>query len=101
MTTIRRIGLLIAFAVFVLISAVFAYANRGVIDLDLGFVRLEQVSVAGAFVGTFIVGAVFGLGCAAVAYLKVANERRRLRRLLTEAESEVGRLRSAPLKNAD
>jgi uncharacterized integral membrane protein len=100
-TALRRAGVLVGFAIFVLAAAVFAYANPGSIAVDLGFARLDEVSIAGAFVTAFAIGALFGMACTAFAYLRVSAERRRLRRHLTAAEAELGRLRSAPLQHAD
>ena len=47
MTTMRKILYLAGLAVFVLVAAVFAYGNRGTVTLDLGFTRIDDVSMAG------------------------------------------------------
>jgi len=101
MSTFRKLVILLGFVLFALIAAVFAYGNRQSIALDLGFVRIEEVSMAGAFASAFVIGALFGMLCAGFGYLKASAERRQLRRRLTAAEAEVARLRSAPLKHAD
>lgn len=101
MTAIRKVLVLAAFLLFVLIAAVFAYGNRELIDIDLGFVRLESVSMTVAFAAVFCVGALFGMACALLAWLKVAAEKRLLQRRLQAAESEVSRLRGLPLEHAD
>lgn len=97
----RRILILTGLALFVLVAAVFAYANRSEIAIDLGFVRLDGVSLAGAFVSAFVIGAVFGMGCMSLGWLRLKAERRSLRRRLSSAEAELSRLRSAPLEHAD
>jgi len=101
MTTLRKVMVLLALAVFVLAAAVFAYGNPGAIALDLGFVRLPEVSLAGAFATTFALGALFGMICVSLGYLKTVADKKRLQRRLDSAEVELSRLRSVPLKDAD
>jgi hypothetical protein len=87
--------------VFVLLAAVFAYGNRDPIAVDIGFIRLENVSMTLAFAVTFALGSVFGLLCAGFALLMSAQEKRRLRRRLRSTEAELGALRSMPLQDAN
>lgn len=101
MSTVRRAALVLALIIAVLLAAVFAYSNPERIAIDLGVVRLEDVSVALAFAVFFAVGWVFGLVSAATALLRMSTERRRLRRELRLAEAEVKSLRSLPLQDAD
>ncbi len=101
MATVRKILFLAGLLVFALAAAVFAYGNRGAIALDLGFMRIEEISMTAAFAGAFVCGAVFGIGCGALALFRAAAEKRILRRRLSAVENEVARLRGAPLENAD
>jgi len=99
--TLRKLIILALFIVFVLAAAVFAYGNREPIAIDLGFMRLDGVSMTVAFTVAFAVGCVFGLLCAGLALLAMAREKRRLRRELRSAEAEISSLRSMPLQNAN
>ncbi len=101
MSALRKIILLSVLVAFALLAAVFAYGNREPINLDLGFVRVEGVSMAGAFAVTLAIGAGLGMTFAGLAYVKAAAERRSLRRRLSAAEAEVARLRSQPIEHAD
>ena len=101
MRWLRKILLLAFVAVFVAVAIVFAYGNRQLVAIDLGFVRLENVSLAVAFVCAFGIGTLFGMACALVAFLKAIGEKKILQRRLAYAESEIGRLRNAPLEHAD
>lgn len=101
MGTLRKLIILVLFIVFVLAAAVFAYGNREPISVDLGFMRLEEVSMTVAFAAAFAVGCVFGLLCAGLALLGMAREKRQLRRELRSAEAEISSLRSVPLQDAN
>ena len=94
---------LLVFAVVVALLAlgtVLAALNPGQIVLDLAFTEIEMPkSLALSLV--FGAGWVFGLVCAAVVLLKCFHERRKLRRALRLAETEVHALRSMPIQDAD
>ena len=79
---------------------VFTSSNPGFVDLDLSFTTARP-SIPLAFTLTFVLGWVFGLLCTVVFILRLINERRRLRRQLRNAESEVTSLRNLPLVDAD
>jgi uncharacterized membrane protein YciS (DUF1049 family) len=93
--------LFLLIAAIVLLAAAFAYTNPGLITVDVGVARLEDVSMSLAFASAFGLGWLFGLACAALALLRMARERRRLRRDLRYAETELSTLRSLPLRDAD
>jgi len=97
---VRRIFLpLLLFAVLVL-AVLFAALNPGVIDVDLGLTSTRvQKSLALAI--AFAAGWVFGVLCLAVVFVRMAMERRRLRKALRLAEAEVHTLRSMPAAHAD
>ena len=101
MATIRKVALFLALFLIVVLTAVFAYNNPYSISVDIGFTRFENVSVSLAFVVSFAIGWVFGLLSAGIAVVRMASERRRLRRDLRLAEAEVSSLRSLPLHDAN
>jgi uncharacterized membrane protein YciS (DUF1049 family) len=98
---LRRVLLLLLTIAFVLIAAVFAYSNPQPIAVDVGVARLENVSLAVAFIVVFALGWLFGLLTAAFALWRSAAERRRLRRDLRYTETELQSLRAAPVPDAD
>lgn len=101
MATLRKTLFGILLILFVLIAIVFAYGNPEPIVIDIGFARLEGVSMTLAFAVAFALGWLFGLVSAWVALLRMAAERRRLRLDLKYAETELSSLRSGPLQDAD
>lgn len=101
MATLRRLIILAVFTLFVLAAALFAYTNRDPISVDIGFMRLEDVSMTVAFAVAFAVGSAFGVLCAGIALLSMAREKRQLRRELRSAEAELSNLRSMPLQDAN
>jgi uncharacterized membrane protein YciS (DUF1049 family) len=101
LTTVRKIVLFVSLLLVALLTAVFAYNNPDTVALDIGFTRLEEISIAVAFAVCFGIGWFFGLITAAMALFRMAAERRRLRRDLKLAEAEVSSLRSLPLQDAN
>ena len=97
---LRRTVFAVLMLTFMLLAAVFAYSNPTPIDVDIGIVRLEQVSMALAFTVVFGCGWLFGLLSAGLALLQSAREKRRLKRDLTYAESELSTLRRLPIQDA-
>jgi uncharacterized membrane protein YciS (DUF1049 family) len=93
--------LLLVFLLFMLVAAVFAYGNRDLISIDLGFARVDNVSMTLAFAVAFAAGGAFGVCCVGLGYLKLIAKMRLVRRQFNAAESELSRLRSAPLHDAD
>lgn len=78
----------------------FTRINPGVIEIDLAFGTI-QPSIPMAFSVTFVLGWLFGLACTAIFIMRLFNERRRLRKALRIAESEVSSLRSLPIADAE
>jgi hypothetical protein len=72
-----------------LMTGVFAYSNPEPIDIDVGVLRFEQVSMAAAFAITLAVGWLLGLVSAGIALWRSAGEKRRLRQDLKYAEAEL------------
>jgi len=92
---IRNLFLGLVVITAMLIAVVFAALNPGVVEIDLAFAGFElQKSLA--FILVFGFGALFGMLCALVLLTRLLAERRRLRRSLKLAESEVSSLRTIP-----
>jgi uncharacterized integral membrane protein len=83
-----------------LLAAMFAYSNPTPIDVDIGFVKLEHVSLALAFALVFVAGWLFGLLTVALTLWRHASEKRRLRKSLRHAEAELTTLRAPQLEDA-
>jgi uncharacterized membrane protein YciS (DUF1049 family) len=83
-----------------LLAIGFAVLNPGVISLDLGLKAIE-VQKSLALAGSFALGWIFGLVCAAIILTRVLIQRRRLRRALRLAEGEIHALRRLPVPHAD
>ncbi|HEX5420362.1 MAG TPA: lipopolysaccharide assembly protein LapA domain-containing protein, partial [Gammaproteobacteria bacterium] len=100
MGTVRKMVLILLLAVVVVAVVVFAYGNPGTMSLDVGVAKLQHVPVGTAFAAAFGCGWIMGLFSAALAMLKGAHERRRLKRSLRSAQEEVRSLRDLPLSDA-
>ncbi len=100
MATLRRLVYAVLLLAFLLFAVVFAYSNPTPIDVDLGVMQLERVSMALAFTVVFACGWLFGIVSAALTLLQSARERRRLKKDLTYAESELTALRRLPADDA-
>ncbi len=96
---LRRLFLAIVVLVVVAIVVIFWGLNPGNIALDFGFIAIES-QIPAAFVGAFVAGWIFGLVCLSLFVLKLVNERRRLRKQLRLAETEVSTLRNLPMQGA-
>jgi hypothetical protein len=89
LVTLRRIAFAAVLLVLMLMAGVFAYSNPAPIDIDVGFMRIEQVSMAAAFSTVLAVGWILGLVSAALALWRSAGEKRRLKQDLKYAEAEL------------
>lgn len=79
---------------------VFTAGNPG--DVSIKLLHWERsYPVSLALTVTFAIGWLFGIICMGLYALKVANERRMLRRSLRMSENEVSSLRSLPLNDAE
>lgn len=101
MAIVRKLLLLLALLVLLLLGAVFAVSNPGSIPVDVGLMRIESVPIPVAFTCAFALGWVFGLVCAAPALARRAAERRRLRRDLAAAEARFAPSATGPAPDAD
>lgn len=97
----RKIGLFVSLLLLALVAAVFAWNNPGTIDVDIAFTRFDDVAVPIAFAFAFAVGWLAGLVSVGAAVLRLADERRRLRRKLRLTEAEVSSLRNLPLQDPE
>jgi len=96
MLIVRRVLFVSFLVLIVVLAAMFSYSNPEPIDIDVGIARFENVSMAIVFAAVFVSGWVFGLVSAGLALLKSGRERRRLRRDLQFAETELRSLRKLP-----
>ncbi len=101
MNTFRKIVLFGLFFFVAILSFLFSVNNPGLMTLDIGFALLENISIPIAFLVCFTLGWLFGLICVGLMLLQMASDRRRLRRTLRFAETEISSLRSLPLQDAN
>jgi uncharacterized integral membrane protein len=87
--TVRRLVFAAVLILLMLLTGVFAYSNPQPIDVDIGFARFEQVSMALAFAITLVLGWLFGVVAAGLALWRSAGEKRRLKQDLKYAEAEL------------
>ncbi|MEM7610053.1 MAG: LapA family protein [Pseudomonadota bacterium] len=97
---IRRILTIVLLIGIVIFAAIFASLNTEIVRVDLMFTVLDSPQSV-VVIGSVIVGAIVGLLCASLFVLKFMAERRRLRKALKNAETEISSLRSLPLQDAD
>ena len=92
----------IAIVILVIFAAMIVFTDRnpGQLSLDLAFGVVEP-SISLAISLTFVVGWAFGVLCTGFFIARLINERRRLRTRLRHTESEISRLRSLPIADAD
>jgi putative membrane protein len=95
-----RYFLLGILVVVFLMAVVFASVNSDPVTLNLAFTEFTT-TVSLAMLGFFAAGWLFGVACLAFFVLKLASERRHLRKSLRLAEAEVTSLRRMPMQDAD
>lgn len=101
MTLLRKTLIVAVLVLLVCLAAVFAYNNPDPVTVDVGVARFENTSMTLVLACTFAAGWVFGLISAAFALLRMAAEKRRMRRELRSVEAEVAGLRSLPIDDAN
>ena len=89
MVTLRRLTFVAVLLLLMLLTGVFAYSNPEPIDVDIGIMRFERVSMAVAFAVVVAFGWLLGLLSAGIALWRSASEKRRLRQDLKYAEAEL------------
>ena len=97
---LKKAGLIVLLILIFGVMVVFSYLNTGDVEVDLAFLSVTT-SISIAFTVTLAVGWLLGVLSMGVFALRLANERRTLRRALRVSESEVSTLRSLPLSDAD
>jgi uncharacterized membrane protein YciS (DUF1049 family) len=98
---LRRMLVVTMILVAAAAAALFAFNNPQRMDVDIGVARLEGVPASVAFATAFALGWVFGLVSAGFAMLRIAAEKRRLRRELRLTEAQARSFRGLPLHDAD
>lgn len=101
MTLLRKALFVAVLVVLVCVAAVFAYNNPDPVTLDIGLARFENISMTLVLACAFAIGWLFGLASVGYALMRTAADKRRLRRELRNAESEVASLRSMPMNDAN
>ena len=97
---LKKAALILLLIVIFGIMVVFSYLNTGEVEVNLAFVSVTT-SVSIAFTVTLVVGWLLGVISMGLYALRLASERRTLRRALRTSESEISSLRSLPLPDAD
>jgi uncharacterized integral membrane protein len=86
---VRRLAYATVLIALLLLAGVFAYSNPQPIDVDIGLMRFEQVSMAVAFALALAVGWLLGVLSAGLALWRCAGEKRRLKQDLKYVEAEL------------
>ncbi len=97
---LKRVGLVVLLILIFISMVLFTVGNPGEISLRLLHLELSA-PVSLAFTVAFAIGWIFGIVCMGLYALKIANERRMLRRSLRMSEDEISSLRNLPLSDAD
>jgi uncharacterized membrane protein YciS (DUF1049 family) len=97
---LKKAGLIVLLLAIFGVMIVFSYLNTGDVEINLAFLSVST-SVSIAFTVTLALGWLLGVASMGLYALRIANERRILRRALRISESEVSSLRSLPLSDAD
>jgi uncharacterized integral membrane protein len=86
---LRRLAFAAVLALLLLAIGIFAYSNPEPIDVDVGVTRFQQVPMAVAFAIVLTLGWLLGVLTAALALVRSAGEKRRLKQDLKYAEAEL------------
>ncbi len=97
---LKRVGLVVLLILIFISMVLFTAGNPGEISLRLLHFEISA-PVSLAFTVAFAIGWIFGIVCMGLYALKIANERRLLRRSLRMSEDEISSLRNLPLSDAD
>lgn len=89
MVMLRRLAFAAVLALLLLAIGIFAYSNPEPIDVDVGVTRFQQVPMAVAFAIVLTLGWLLGVLTAALALVRSAGEKRRLKQDLKYAEAEL------------
>jgi len=97
---LKKAGLIILLLVIFGVMIVFTYLNTGQVDVNLAFMSTTK-PISIVLTITLVIGWLLGVLSMGLFTLRIANERRTLRRALRISESEISSLRSLPLSDAD
>jgi uncharacterized membrane protein YciS (DUF1049 family) len=97
---LKKAGLIVLLLLIFGVMIVFSYLNTGQVEINLAFLSLTT-SISIAFTVTLVIGWLLGVLSMGLFALRIASERRSLRRALRVSESEVSSLRNLPLSDAD
>ena len=97
---LKKTGLIVLLLLIFSVMIVFSYLNTGQVEINLAFLSLTT-SISIAFTVTLAIGWLLGVMSMGLYALRIANERRSLRRALRISETEVSSLRNLPLSDAD
>ena len=101
MDVIRKFVVYITLVFILVLAAALTYNNQAIVSVDLGIAKFENVPLSIAIIISFAIGWLFGLLAAGIALIRIAAERRKLRRELQLVEVELNRIRRHPLQNAN
>ena len=101
MNLLRKVLFVAVLIILVCIAAVFAYNNPEPVTVDIGVARFDDISLTLALACAFALGWVVGLASAGLALIRMVAEKRRIRRQLRTAETEVASLRTLPMNDAN
>lgn len=97
---LKKAGLIILLLVIFGVMIVFTYLNTGQVEVNLAFMSTTK-PISIVLTVTLVIGWLLGVLSMGLFTLRIANERRTLRRALRISESEISSLRSLPLSDAD
>lgn len=97
---LKKAGLIVLLLLIFGVMIVFSYLNTGQVEINLAFLSLTT-SISIALTVALAIGWLLGVMSMGLYALRIANERRNLRRALRISESEVSSLRNLPLSDAD
>ena len=100
MIILKRIGLVLLIVLIFTAMVIFTAGNPGDISINLLHWEINR-PVSLVLTAVFAFGWLFGVLCMGLYALKLASERRMLRRSLRMSENEVSSLRNLPLSDAD
>ena len=97
---LKKAGLIVLLLLIFGVMIVFTNLNTGQVEVNLAFMSTTK-PVSIVLTVTLVIGWLLGILSMGLYALRIANERRTLRRALRISESEISSLRSLPLSDAD
>jgi uncharacterized integral membrane protein len=97
---LKKVGLIVLLLLIFGVMIVFTNLNTGQVEVNLAFMSTTK-PISIVLTVTLVIGWLLGILSMGLYALRIANERRTLRRALRISESEISSLRSLPLSDAD